>query len=83
MTTTFERVTKIIVDHMGAQPEDVTEKSTFLDDFGADSLDVVDLIMAFEEEFGIDISDADAEKCVTVADTVGVIDRLIAEVKAA
>ncbi len=70
MATTFERVRDIIVDQLGVDPADVTMDANFRDDLEADSLDLVELIMAFEEEFGGEISDAQAQKIVTVGDAV-------------
>ena len=67
---TFERVKNLIVEQLGAPQAEVTQEASFVDDLGADSLDTVELIMAMEEEFGIDIPDEDAEKIVTVADAV-------------
>ncbi|MDA8066554.1 MAG: acyl carrier protein [Thermaerobacter sp.] len=66
-------VQKIIVDQLGVNPEEVTLEASFIDDLGADSLDIVELIMAFEEEFDLDIPDADAEKIGTVQDVVSYI----------
>lgn len=66
----FERVKKIIVEQLGVDEEDVEMESSFIDDLGADSLEIVDLIMAFESEFGINISDEDAEEMITVKDAV-------------
>jgi len=66
----LERVKKIIVDQLGIDPGKITEKSSFVDDLGADSLDIVELIMAFEEEFDIEIPDEDAEKIKTIEDTI-------------
>ncbi len=66
-------VQKIIVDQLGVNPEEVTPEASFIDDLGADSLDIVELIMAFEEEFDLDIPDADAEKIGTVQDVVSYI----------
>jgi acyl carrier protein len=65
-----ERVTKIIVEHLGVEQEKVTENASFIDDLGADSLDTVELVMAFEEEFGCEIPDDAAEKILTVKDAV-------------
>ena len=61
-----ERVKKIVVEHLGVDPEKVNDKASFIDDLGADSLDTVELVMAFEEEFGAEIPDEDAEKLTTV-----------------
>lgn len=69
----FEKVKKIIVDQLGAADSSVTLESSFIDDLGADSLDIVELIMAIEEEFNIEIPDSDAEKVVTVQDVVDYI----------
>lgn len=66
----FERVKKIIVNHLGAEEAKVTETASFIDDLGADSLDQVELVMAFEEEFGIEIPDDAAEKIITVGNAV-------------
>ena len=59
-------VKKIVVDHLGVEEDKVTEEASFIDDLGADSLDTVELVMAFEEEFGSEISDTEAEKILTV-----------------
>lgn len=72
--STFEQVKKIVVEQLGAEPEEVQMSSTFVDDLGADSLDIVELIMAFEEEFNIEIPDEKAEKIKTVEDVVKYID---------
>lgn len=69
----FERVKKIIVEQLGATEASVTMEASFIDDLGADSLDIVELVMALEEEFDIEIPDADAEKVVTVTDVVDYI----------
>jgi acyl carrier protein len=66
----MEKVKKIIVDQLGIEENTITEKSSFIDDLGADSLDIVELIMAFEEEFDIEIADEDAEKIKVVADVI-------------
>ena len=73
--STFDRVKKIVVDQLGVNEADVTIDSTFIDDLGADSLDIVELIMAFEEEFDIEIPDDAAEKIKTVKNAVDYIDR--------
>ena len=73
--TTFEKVVEIVVDQLSVDPDDVAIESTFIDDLGADSLDIVELIMAFEEEFGIEIPDRAAEKIKTVQDVVTFIDQ--------
>jgi len=66
----FEKVKEIVVEQLGVEEEEVTEKSSFVDDLGADSLDIVELIMAFEEAFETEIPDEDAEKIATVGDAV-------------
>ena len=66
----FEKVKSIIVEQLGATESSVTMEASFIDDLGADSLDIVELIMALEEEFDTEIPDADAEKVVTVGDVV-------------
>ena len=70
MSDILERVRKIVIEHLDADPEKVTEKASFIDDLGADSLDNVELVMAFEEEFGCEIPDDAAEKIITVKDAV-------------
>ncbi|HEY8484371.1 MAG TPA: acyl carrier protein [Longimicrobiales bacterium] len=65
-----ERVKEIIVNELGVEPEKVTEEASFVEDLGADSLDTVELVMAFEEEFGIEIPDEDAEQLQTVGDAI-------------
>ena len=72
---TFNKVRDIVVDQLGVEADEVNIDSTFIDDLGADSLDIVELIMAFEEEFGIEISDEAAEKIKTVQDVVSYIDQ--------
>ncbi|RUV17882.1 MULTISPECIES: acyl carrier protein [unclassified Mesorhizobium] len=73
--STAERVKKIIVDHLGVGADMVTDNACFIDDLGADSLDLVELVMAAEEEFGIEISDAEAETWLTVRDAVTYIEK--------
>src|ERR1700761_5102374 len=70
MSDTLERVRKIVIEHLDADPEKVTEKASFIDDLGADSLDNVELVMAFEEEFDIEIPDDAAEHIQTVGAAV-------------
>ena len=72
---TFDKVRDIVVDQLGVEADEVNIDSTFIDDLGADSLDIVELIMAFEEEFGIEIPDEAAEKIKTVRDVVSYIDQ--------
>ncbi|MEE8534737.1 MAG: acyl carrier protein [Kiloniellales bacterium] len=68
-----ERVKKIVIEHLGVDEAKVSDESSFIDDLGADSLDTVELVMAFEEEFGCEIPDDAAEKIVTVKDAVDFI----------
>ncbi len=70
----LEKVKKIVVENLGVEADKVTEKSNFIDDLGADSLDTVELVMAFEEEFGCEIPDEEAEKILTVGDAVKYIE---------
>ena len=70
MSDIAERVKKIVVDHLGVDAGKVSEGASFIDDLGADSLDTVELVMAFEEEFGVEIPDDAAEKIQTVGDAV-------------
>jgi acyl carrier protein len=78
MSDTLERVRKIVIEHLDADPEKVTEKASFIDDLGADSLDTVELVMAFEEEFDVEIPDDAAEHIQTVGDAVKFIDSKLA-----
>lgn len=71
---TADRVKKIIVDQLGVKDEEVKSESSFVDDLGADSLDTVELVMAFEEEFDLEIPDEEAEKIATVNDAIKYID---------
>ncbi len=73
--STFDKVKEIVVEQLGVDEAEVSMESTFIDDLGADSLDIVELIMAFEEEFNIEIPDEIAEKIKTVKDAVEYIDR--------
>ena len=68
------KVKKMVADHLGVEESKVAEESNFIDDLGADSLDTVELVMAFEEEFGSEISDSDAEKILTVGDAIKFIE---------
>ncbi len=70
MSDVVERVKKIVVEHLGVEEDKVVEGANFIDDLGADSLDTVELVMAFEEEFGIEIPDDAAEKILTVKDAI-------------
>ena len=73
MSEVLEKVKKIIIDHLGVEEEKVVPAASFIDDLGADSLDQVELVMAFEEEFGIEIPDESAEKITTVGKAVDYI----------
>ncbi|WP_409305388.1 acyl carrier protein [Peribacillus sp. SCS-155] len=73
MADVLERVTKIVVDRLGVEESEVKLEASFKEDLGADSLDVVELVMELEDEFGMEISDDDAEKIVTVGDAVNYI----------
>src|SRR5512133_788189 len=75
MSEIGERVKKIIVDHLGVDPAKVTEDANFIDDLGADSLDTVELVMAFEEEFGCEIPDDAAETILTVGDAIKFLEK--------
>ena len=68
------KVKTMVVDHLGADEANVTDEANFIDDLGADSLDTVELVMAFEEEFGSEISDSEAEKILTVGDAIKFIE---------
>jgi acyl carrier protein len=74
MMSTFDRVKKVIVEQLDVAEEEVTPTASFVDDLGADSLDVVELVMGLEEEFEIEIPDEDAEKILTVQDAVSYIE---------
>jgi len=75
MSDIAERVKKIVVEHLNVDADKVTDNASFIEDLGADSLDTVELVMAFEEEFGIEIPDDAAESIVTVGDAVKFIDK--------
>jgi len=75
MSDVAERVKKIVIDHLGVDEAKVTDSASFIDDLGADSLDTVELVMAFEEEFGVEIPDDAAEKIVTVKDAIDYIEQ--------
>jgi acyl carrier protein len=75
MSDIAERVKKIVIEHLGVDSEKVTEAASFIDDLGADSLDTVELVMAFEEEFGVEIPDDAAETILTVGDAIGFLDK--------
>jgi len=74
LATVIERVTKVVVDRLGVDESEVKPEASFRDDLGADSLDVVELVMEFEEEFDMQIDDEDAEKIGTVGDAVSFIE---------
>tara|TARA_B100001123_G_scaffold231243_1_gene259881 strand:+ start:155 stop:394 length:240 start_codon:yes stop_codon:yes gene_type:complete len=69
-----QKVKKMVAEHLGVEEAKVTEEANFIDDLGADSLDTVELVMAFEEEFGSEISDSEAEKILTVGDAIKFIE---------
>ena len=74
MSDISERVIEIVMEHLGVEKDKITENSSFIDDLGADSLDTVELVMAFEEEFSIEIPDDAAETITTVKDAIGFIE---------
>ena len=75
------KVRAIIADQLMVDPEEVTDEASFVEDLGADSLDTVELIMAFEDEFGVEISDEDAEKILTVGEAVAYMSKLMEDKK--
>lgn len=75
MSDVAERVKKIVVEHLGVDAAKVSDTANFIDDLGADSLDTVELVMAFEEEFGVEIPDDSAETIVTVGDAITFIEK--------
>ncbi len=75
------KVRAIIADQLMVDPEEVTDEASFVEDLGADSLDTVELIMAFEDEFGVEISDEDAEKILTVGEAVAYMTKLMEDKK--
>ncbi|HTO41782.1 MAG TPA: acyl carrier protein [Rhizomicrobium sp.] len=75
MSDTAERVKKIVIEHLNVDADKVTESASLIEDLGADSLDAVELVMAFEEEFGVEIPDDAAETIVTVGDAVKFIEK--------
>ena len=74
MSDIADRVKNIVVEHLGVDADKVIDGASFIDDLGADSLDTVELVMAFEEEFGSEISDSEAEKILTVGDAIKFIE---------
>ena len=79
MSSVAERVHSIIVEQLGVDDKKVTSKASFIDDLGADSLDTVELVMAFEEEFELEIPDEDAEEIMTVADAINYIEAKVGQ----
>ncbi len=75
MSDFAERVKKIVAEHLGVEPEKVTENASFIDDLGADSLDTVELVMAFEEAFNTEIPDDAAETILTVGDAIKFLEK--------
>ncbi|MGL4367055.1 MAG: acyl carrier protein [Brevinemataceae bacterium] len=75
MSDTFSKVKELIIDKLNVDASEVTENASFIEDLGADSLDIVDFVMALEEEFGVDIPDEDAQNIKTVKDAVDYIDK--------
>ncbi|MBL4758169.1 MAG: acyl carrier protein [Rhizobiales bacterium] len=78
MSDVADRVKKIVIEHLGVETDKVSEAASFIDDLGADSLDTVELVMAFEEEFGVEIPDDAAETILTVGDAVKFLDKATA-----
>ena len=76
MSDVADRVIKIVIEHLGIEKDKVTQDASFIDDLGADSLDTVELVMAFEEEFGCEIPDDTAEKILTVKDAINFIENI-------
>jgi acyl carrier protein len=76
-----DKVTQIVVDQLGVEPAEVVPEASFVDDLGADSLDRVELVMAFEESFGLEIPDEDAEKITTVRDAIDYIQKHAKSIK--
>ena len=74
MSDVADRVKKIVIEHLGVDEDKVVENASFIDDLGADSLDTVELVMAFEEEFGCEIPDDSAEKILTVKDAIAYLE---------
>ena len=78
MTGIAEKVKSVISEQLGVKPEEVTDQAKFVDDLGADSLDTVELVMALEEEYGVEIPDEDAEKLTTVGEAIKYIEEKLA-----
>lgn len=83
MASVEQRVKDIIIEQLGVDPEQVTNEASFVDDLGADSLDTVELVMALEEEFNLEIPDEEAEKIATVGDTIAYIEKGLAQAEVA
>lgn len=81
MSSVSDKIKSIIAEQLGVKQEEVTEGAKFIDDLGADSLDTVELVMALEEEFGIEVPDEDAEKMTTVGDAIKYIEEKTAGAK--
>ncbi|MDH0127125.1 acyl carrier protein [Brucella intermedia GD04153] len=79
MATVFERIRNILVELLGVEPDEVTPESSFIGDLGCDSLDLVELVIVFEDEFNIQVCDDEAERIVTVSDAVKAVERLSGE----
>jgi acyl carrier protein len=79
MSDTISKVKSIIAEQLGVKPEEVTPEASFVEDLGADSLDTVELVMALEEEFGVEIPDEDAEKMTTVGEAIKYIEEKAAK----
>ena len=79
MAEIAQKVKSIIAEQLGVKPEDVTDSASFVDDLGADSLDTVELVMALEEEFGIEIPDEDAEKMTNVGEALRYVEEKVAK----
>lgn len=77
MASIEERVKDLVVEQLGVSPDQVTHDASFIDDLGADSLDTVELVMAFEEEFDVEIPDEDAEKMTTVGDAIAYLEQRV------
>ena len=78
MSAITEKIKSVIAEQLGVKPEEVTDQAKFVDDLGADSLDTVELVMALEEEYGVEIPDEDAEKLTTVGDAIKYIEEKLA-----
>ena len=74
-----DKIKEIIIDQLGVSPEEVVAEASFIDDLGADSLDIVELVMALEEEWGLEIPDDDAEKIQTIQDAINYVEERVKE----